>query len=193
MARSMISEEYLELLKEFGADTNPHSGDVLVRHLIQTHDILASWGNPTETCVAGLFHSIYGTRSFRVASAELEQRSKVRRVIGSTSEDLAYLFCVCDRRTFQTNINKRPIRVRDERHGRLITIQVEVLQALIEIEMANFLEQTPRVHRTPQRLSDCRSFVEEARRLISAGAYATLVQEIESEQQKSGPQKPCLP
>ena len=61
----MIEQKHLDLLLELNADENPHSGGELLDHLRGTHDFLAAWGNDQPVCLGGLFHSIYGTQSYK--------------------------------------------------------------------------------------------------------------------------------
>jgi hypothetical protein len=63
----MIEHKYLDLLKEFNTDENPHTNRTLSNHLIRTYNILEKWDNTKEICLAGLFHSIYGTRVYKIS------------------------------------------------------------------------------------------------------------------------------
>jgi len=93
-----------------------HSGRDFFEHLKGTHDLLRDWGNPEYLCLAGLFHSIYGTQFFKHKTLSLEQRDALIDLIGVKAEALAYLFCTQDRRKFTDG-------------------------ELLEIEAANLIEQ----------------------------------------------------
>lgn len=77
-----------------------HSGRDFYQHLKGTHDLLQKWGNPEHVCLAGLFHSIYGTQSFRHETVPLSQRSFIVDLIGPGAETLAWQFCANDRSQF---------------------------------------------------------------------------------------------
>ena len=132
------------LLKNYGTAVSPHSGRSLRDHLIGTFNLLKAWGNDQDVCLAGLFHSIYGTEVFTRVSAVLAERGTIRRAIGSRAEDLAYMFCACDRRHLVSNVKKSDcFELRDRFTERCVSLDRGTLAALIEIALANELEQLP--------------------------------------------------
>ncbi len=167
----MIKQEHLDLLADLYTDTNPHSGAALLDHLRGTHDLLESWGNVSHVCLAGLFHSIYGTESYRTESVSFEDREKIRHVIGEEAEQLAFLFCVTRRRTFFELIGDP----RPSLYNRISNLQVEVtpelIRDLIEMQIANYVEFLPRLDFTHEELDDLRDRVELAKDLITLLAY----------------------
>lgn len=126
------------LLEELDAHVTSHSRRTLLEHLKGTHDLLEQWGNPPWVCAAGLFHSIYGTYIFEKKSADLSMRARIREVIGPQAEQLVYIFCVCDRSRFYDHLGESRFRIRD------LELDRDTLAALIEIEVANVIEQLPR-------------------------------------------------
>ena len=152
----MIEHKYLDLLKEFNTDENPHTNRTLSNHLIGTYDILEKWNNTKEICLAGLFHSIYGTMVYRISSADLSKRKYIEIIIGKRAEELVYLFCVTDRREYFNLIEKNHIILKDHVHNKEIHISKNDLDALIEIEFANTLEQTVDQNEAKMIL-DCRN------------------------------------
>ena len=67
----MGEEEYRELLiplveylKEIGCAEQKHSGRSLLHHLVGVSKLLSERGASDTLCIAGLFHSIYGTSHF---------------------------------------------------------------------------------------------------------------------------------
>lgn len=133
---------YIDLLRRFHADVTPHSGRTLIDHLSGTYRLLQDWGNPAEICLAGLFHSIYGTNIFTVRSASFSDRPTIRAAIGTPAERLAFLFCVSERPVaFLKAAAERHYVLTDIVHGGDLPIELDELKALIEIEVANFLEQ----------------------------------------------------
>lgn len=93
----MLDSRHEVFLTELGAKEVEHSGRTLYDHLKGTHDILQQWKSPAEVCLAGLFHSIYGTEYFKHASLPLDRRHVLQELIGAKAEELAYQFCTTPR------------------------------------------------------------------------------------------------
>jgi len=138
---SMIEQKYLDLLRALSTDERSHSGRTLLDHLKGTHDLLERWENPKEICLGGLFHSIYGTQYYRVQSAVLEDRKRLADVIGSAAEELAFLFCTTDRVGFFGEADKATPTLVDSTTKQSVPVSSATLAALIEIEVANYIEQ----------------------------------------------------
>lgn len=167
-----VNDAYLQLLIDAGADKIPHSGRTLLDHLIATCRLLADWRNPAHVCTAGLFHSIYGTRTFRVRAIDHSERRRVRRVIGQRAEQLAYLFGACDRDCFFLMLDEQPVLLHDKVQDQAISVSRDTLHALIEVEVANILEQVPYKKRISPVVRDTyRRQCETARPVISDAAY----------------------
>lgn len=139
-----MNEAQENLLRSFNAHATSHSRGTLLRHLRGTHDLLEEWGNHEDVCLAGLFHSIYGTYTFESQSADLTMRDRVRDTIGERAEWLVYLFCVTDRRCFYEHIGEQRFHLDDIVHHRKLEADRDTLVGLIEIEAANVVEQVPR-------------------------------------------------
>lgn len=160
----MITEELKQLLLELGTDRIQHARSSFMEHLEGTAHLLRQWGNDEALCLAGLFHSIYGTQDFEHQSLGYEKREKLREAIGEEAEELAYLFSVCDRRTFFANLSGTgEATVYDKANGNTITIPRERLIRLLELEAANLLDQAP----DPQQLP-------ESTRLVTLGVARSL-------------------
>jgi hypothetical protein len=80
-----------------GAARVKHSGRSLFDHLCGTHAMLVEQGHPPHICLAGLFHSVYGTNSFRQVLIPISERAVVRDIIGESAESLVFQFCTIDR------------------------------------------------------------------------------------------------
>jgi hypothetical protein len=133
---------HLDLLQRYHTDVTPHSGRHLIDHLVGVYRLLESWGNASEVCRAGLFHSIYGTNIFDVKSAPFSDRAIIREAIGERAERLAFLFCVSDRPVAFLQAAAEQIYVlSDTVHHETMAITASEIDALIEIEVANFVEQ----------------------------------------------------
>jgi hypothetical protein len=122
-----------------------HSGRNLFIHLSGTYQLLKSWGNSESTCLAGLYHSIYGTWHFRRKSFPIANRGTIAALIGSHAERLVYLFCVTRRPEafFKAYQGKHSgfARLEDYSIRAIIPITESELISLLEIEAANLLEQ----------------------------------------------------
>lgn len=139
-----MNPRHIALLESLDAHVTSHSRGTLLEHLKGTHDLLAAWGNEPDVCVAGLFHSIYGTYVFDKQSADLGMRDTIRAGIGADAERLVHLFCVTDRRRFYDHLGEaRPV-LRDIVEDSHIPVDRDTLAALIEIEAANVVDQVPR-------------------------------------------------
>ena len=138
-----MNARHMTLLEELGAHTNSHLRRTLLDHLLGTHDLLVEWENEPDVCVAGLFHSIYGTYVFDKQSADMSMRDEIRDVIGADAERLVYIFCVTDRRCFYEHLGEARFCLRDIVHDRDLKLDRDTLAALIEIEVANILDQVP--------------------------------------------------
>ena len=138
-----MDPRHIALLEELQAHVTSHSRRTLLAHLKGTHALLVEWENPPAVCVAGLFHSIYGTYLFDRHSADMSMRGRIRDAIGAEAERLVYVFCVTDRRCFYEHLGESSVRLRDIVHDRNLDLDGESLAALIEIEVANVLDQIP--------------------------------------------------
>lgn len=123
----MIRLEYeLALKAALGAEDVGHSGGrTLFTHLRGTYDLLDQWGAAEHVKVAGLFHSIYGTNTFRHQCLQptAKNRELVAKLIGPKAEHLVYLFCTSNRPRFNA--------------------EGQDLKELRLIEKANLQEQAP--------------------------------------------------
>lgn len=137
-----MRERREELLRALGANATGHGDRLLLDHLRVVHALLYRWRGDDAVSRAGLFHSIYGSQAFPVALASPADRIRVSAVIGEKSESIVYAFGRCDRGLLFSS-SPRPSQFHDRITGELIDLNLELLQALVEIEAANMLEQTP--------------------------------------------------
>lgn len=128
-------ETHLEFLRAAGLDQVEHSGRALADHLVGTYRFLRLRNAEPDICLAGLYHSVYGTSQFRnPAPAE---REAIRARIGERAERLAWLFCAVDRpRCWAEKGNIWPLR-----EGGTEQLTPDEIAALRMIEMANLDEQ----------------------------------------------------
>jgi|TARA_R100001377_G_scaffold11829_1_gene5952 hypothetical protein len=117
----MTDDEYREMfiplvdyLKDIGCDKQKHSGGSrsLLHHLVAVSILLSERGCSDDLCKAGLFHSIYGTAIFKPKMVSLEERDKIKDLIGVWAETLVYEFCMLpkDRRSGIKELKNVPLR-----------------------------------------------------------------------------------
>jgi len=75
---------------KLSADTHVRDGRNLYEHLCNVEKILKICGCDDSVCLAGLFHSVYGTSKWRHES--IRDRELVRSIIGERAEHLVWIF-----------------------------------------------------------------------------------------------------
>ena len=108
-----MQPEHKAYLLAHGSGTTAHSGYTLWQHLKGVHDILRASKFPEYLCLAGLFHSVYGTQVFKKVTVEKAHRAEVQALIGTQAETLAMAFCELPRpklfeATLQQGIQQLP-------------------------------------------------------------------------------------
>jgi hypothetical protein len=138
----MLDEEVKAFLREHTKGVG-HSGRTLFEHLKGTHDLLQRRDAADYVCLAGLFHSIYGTNIFRHQAIPISERDRVKDLIGEQAELLAYIFCSCNRPRALLEAVKRgpPYHVVNWRDGEIILLSEAGMIDLLEIEAANLEDQ----------------------------------------------------
>jgi SM-20-related protein len=139
-----IAERYRAfLIEDHHIDQVQHSGRDFFTHLEGTYELLRAWSNPEPVCLAGLFHSIYGTWQFRHRAVPLERREVIRNLIGLEAEFLAYAFCVTERpKELIANIQSSSEIAITDHHAKMpLKLSRHQLDRLLEIEAANLIEQ----------------------------------------------------
>lgn len=150
--------ELAAFLESLGAADVEHTGGDFLRHLCAVHDLLAEHGADAELAAAGMFHSIYGTERFQGFSLPLDQRGRVRALIGERAERIAWVNCVMDRASFDAAVAQAlegadpladSLIVRD-REGAAIPLSADQLRDLAHIHLFDWLEQVERsAHEQP--------------------------------------------
>ena len=139
----MNLQERINLLDEQPIHETEHFGRPLREHLIGTHDLLERWGCSEDLCLAGLFHSVYGTKTFKSVSLATTHRQRLHSLIGENAELLVYIFCMSDRKKLLMDNRSVPFYwVNHINHDRT-ELSHEVLADLVELEAANYVEQLP--------------------------------------------------
>ncbi len=130
----------VDLLGSCGAATVAHPGGDLLTHLLRTEQILRSWGEPDDICLAGLGHTLYGTAGFAVALVPRTSRAVARAVLGETVEALVYRYCSCDREATYPALASPPVVFADRFSGRTEVAGADDMHAFSVITIANELD-----------------------------------------------------
>lgn len=107
----------------------PHSGTSFFDHLFGTFCVLKKFQCDEDTCLAGLFHAIYGTEYFR-NSPHIEE-DKIIKLIGPAANELVKLFAVENRNNAVLN--------------NLFNVDKQTHLNLLYILYANLVEQAHRM------------------------------------------------
>ncbi|MGK0161910.1 DUF6817 domain-containing protein [Pseudomonas mosselii] len=95
---NMCFKDHISFLSQTGAADQAHSGrSSLLDHLLGTANILRKIGAAEEVQLAGMYHSIYSTRSFRHVTIPMEDKDQVVSRIGLSAERLVRAFSVLPR------------------------------------------------------------------------------------------------
>jgi hypothetical protein len=165
----------LRFLRSAAAHETDHSGKDLLDHLFNTYRILRRWGCPEYLCVAGLFHSVYGTEAFRNATFALRQRQLIRDRIGPEAEHVAYLYSIASRQSLFENLERAgQYTLRPFRDSTTIAISRKCLADLMALDLANSLEQLSRISLTPKMAETERTIYEKAIPLLPGAAIVEM-------------------
>ena len=116
-----------------------HTNNSLFEHLNGTYDLLKTWGASSTLCDAGLFHAVYGTDGFNKSLITDQYRDSIRKVIGSESEEIVYLYCSCDRDFFWPKIGTDN-RLLNRFTKRIIYLTDKEMRDFCELTVANEIE-----------------------------------------------------
>jgi hypothetical protein len=136
-------------LQSLGFDDVNHSKRTLFDHLVSTGSLLQEWGCSEDICLAGLFHAVYGTESFRYRSDLIVHREDIQEVIGMSAERIAWLFGISTSKSMWVQFNCL-VNSANEPSKFLLTHRITAedlaceradLLALANITLANALDQ----------------------------------------------------
>lgn len=145
-ALSKNREDILQFLQDRGADKIRHSNKSFMEHLQGVEGILKSWEVNEPTALAGLFHSAYGTESFKRSIVQPKDRDRVRELIGERAEWLTYLYGGMRNASFIAEFQKNePYQLATRWQPDSFPVGEDDMRALATIFAANWLEQFPRM------------------------------------------------
>lgn len=160
---STSSYSAIGLLVAIGADRQPHLHGSLLAHLIGTAKILEDVGCDSDTCRAGLFHSVYGTQQFKGMLLSLDDRARVRAQIGEAAERLAWLFASIERREFAAAcVRGAPYAITLLRDQGAVTLSQRDVEQLAALLWANQLEQSYPGEPMPAEIAKLKALVNPA-------------------------------
>jgi len=139
-----VTDRYVAFLEEHNVEVR-HSGGTLLEHLMGTRAILEAWEQREAVCLAGLFHSVYGTESFRKTTIPADLRPRVQALIGDEAEALAWLFGVLENRAFLSDLQPEVPQVRHRQTGQTIQLTHQQHGDLCQMVAANALEQLDQI------------------------------------------------
>ena len=91
----------VDYLKSIGCDKQKHGNGghrTLLDHLVGVSKMLSEQNCSDALCIAGLFHSIYGTSFFRHKMISMDDRDTIKNLIGVDAENIVYNFCILPRK-----------------------------------------------------------------------------------------------
>ena len=135
-----------EFLRDLGTQDVRHIDKPYLVHLVAVYKGLEAWECSEDVCLAGMFHSIYGTEMFQGYKLPFERRGDVRDLIGERAERLAYVNCVMDRTSFDRAAEqpRGPYRFTNRLTGEPIELGDDDFVDLCRIHLFDWLEQVAR-------------------------------------------------
>lgn len=122
-----------------------HSRSTFFSHCFNIYNMLKEKGLEENVCLAGLYHSIYGTESFKTPLSI--DRETVRAYIGNYAEKLVYLFCTLRPRCASIVSNTNNLDFIEQYH-------------LACIEEANLVEQAPRINISASKIDSVKQLIQ---------------------------------
>lgn len=164
------------LLEEIGARDIDHPRGTLAGHLKGTYDVLTEWCCERDVCLAGLYHSVYGTDVFETVALAPDARDKVAAAIGVEAEGLAFLYCALARESLYKNLRDGgpPYAVSSRFDGSDLPLSRDEYAGLLTIDFANRIEQMPHSRAAREQFAADRSRYVAAIPLLPPGAVEQL-------------------
>jgi len=139
-------KQLTDFLVQLGIEKIPHTDKSYLAHLIGVHQLMKSHGLDEHLCLAGLFHSIYGTEKFQGFKIAIDRRADLEQLIGPRAERLAYWNCMMDRVTLDEQLAQLdgPYRIRNRETGEWMELTREEYEDLCCVHLFDWIEQAPR-------------------------------------------------
>lgn len=142
-------EDCVSVLDTLGCGSISHSRRTLLDHLIGTYRLLSGWGAPQPLCLAGLFHSVYGTESFHPSAPVRTSRDRIRDTVGEEAEAIVWLFGMKESGSFRRCLSSF-LSSSDNRNDLTLLNRIDLqkmpclrqqFEYLINLSFANSVEQ----------------------------------------------------
>ncbi len=137
------AEKAINFFRDLTANV-AHSRSTFFSHCFNIYNMLKEKGLEENVCLAGLYHSIYGTESFKTPLNI--DRETVRLFIGKYAENLVYQFCTIRPRFKSIVSNTNGLDFIEHYH-------------LGCIEEANLIEQAPRINIAPSKIDSLKELI----------------------------------
>jgi hypothetical protein len=153
MNKTVNLKQLTDYLIGLGAKEVTHTEKTYLAHLTGVYRLMEACGCSEELCLAGLFHSIYGTELFQRFGLPLARRLEIRALIGERAERLAYLNCAMDRSSLDQAVDQTesPYRIVDRLTGKEVQLSGSDFDDLCRVHLYDWLEQIPRWKRWDYR------------------------------------------
>lgn len=151
-----------DFLVALGVGDVPHTQKTYLAHLVGLHRYMQNLGCWEELCLAGLFHSVYGTERFQGFTLPVERHGEVRELIGERAERLAYLNCAMDRASIDRAVERgtAPYRIIDRLTGEEVELDRADFDDLCRVHLYDLLEQIARLGEWDYRRAPYRRMAE---------------------------------
>lgn len=115
----MQKERVHALIVAAGAHEHAHRRGSLLAHLERTAAWAERWHCSDELVTAALCHAVYGTDGLVGPLVSLDERDRVRAVVGHPAERIVYRYASCDREFVypQLEAGSSPVTFRDRFTG----------------------------------------------------------------------------
>lgn len=146
----------IEFLRDVGAAGIEHSGGRLFDHLLGVASILRRWSAPVDVVKAGLFHSVYGTATFRRQLLSEGDRERLRALLGDRAENLVWLFSSVIFSEIYKFAGESTYTARRRDAANPVSLSAEDVRDLNLIAFANVVEQLPDMELSPGEVFEWR-------------------------------------
>jgi hypothetical protein len=140
----MLIQDAAQKLERHGTKEIEHTRRTFFEHLSDTGDLLKYWGCRDALCVAGYFHSFYGSEGTTAYASVLQfsDRERLRAEIGEESEELVYLYCISQHRPrYSDQLGASTCFVKNRLTGEKVPTSAAILADLIALDCADLVEQ----------------------------------------------------
>jgi len=138
-------------LVQNGADKQPHSGRFLIDHLLGVQGILRRSKAEEVVCLAGLFHSVYGTAIYKPTLISRDKRVEVQALIGHRAEEIVWTFGLMPARphAWEVGLSNKDHSFLEKNFPVEHSTPDQLWLDLLRLECANLLEQKSALHKFP--------------------------------------------